>query len=174
MISKIIVVVDHTNLFSLLQITDYYKNSIVYKDTKVVFLVHELLEHENVIQGIVHQKFFCNETNIYSTIGEILKDEECGAFTFETFVLGDFEFKSDFCYLKKDFSSYGVLIGSKSFWNRVHKVISVATSNFEMIKKFNSSFLFVKVIENFCENGVDLTTTINSKIENNLVLISNK
>ncbi len=153
---------------------DYYKNSIIYKDTKIVFLVHELLAQENVVNGIVHEKFFCNENNVYSKISEILKDEEGGVFTFETFVLSEFEIKNSFCYLKKDFSSYGVLAGNKIFWNKVYKVIKLATSNFEMINNFNSSFLFLKVIENFCEDGIDLTTSINSKSENNLVIVSNK
>lgn len=174
MISKIIVIVDHTNLYNLLEIIDYYKNSVIYKNTKVIFLVHELLQHESIIQGIVNQKDFCNENNIYSKISEILKDEECGAFTFETFVLGDFDLKEDFCYLKKDFSSYGVLIGSNNFWKKINKAISIATSNFEMIRNFNSTFLFLKVIENFCDNGVDLTSIVNSKTENSLVIVSNK
>lgn len=174
MISKILIVVDHTNLYNLLEIIDYYKNSNLYRDAKIFFAVHELLEQENIIQGIVNSKVFCNENNVYSKILEALKDEKNAALTFQNFVLGDFDLQNNVCYFKKDISSYGVLVGNDNFWNKIHKVINIATSNFEMIKNFNSSFLFLKIIENFYEDAVDLTNIVDCKNEKNLIVICKK
>ena len=174
MISKIVIVVDHTNLYNLLEIIDYYKNSNLYKDAKISFAVHELLEQENIIQGIVNQKVFCNENNVYSKITEILKDEKSGMLTFQNFVLGDFDLQKNVCYFKKDISSYGILIGNNNFWNKIYKIINIVTSSFEMIKNFNSSFLFLKIIENFYEDTIDLTNIAECKNQNNLIVVCKK
>jgi hypothetical protein len=110
---------------------------------------------------------------VFHKISDALKDEEYAAFTFETFVFNDFKLPETCCYIKKDFVSYGAFVGSKDFWNRTNKIIKNISSTFESIRKFNSSYLFLKIVDIFYKDAIDLTENINSKTENNLVIVNN-